>query len=235
MLQGRQLRPASTLQVMYMVKVAQAKYSGLMERVTAALEVHNTQRVAARVRRKQPSSAAASKQSVVSQPGIDVLAGDKALLWKRTLPQWLWEFIVKFVYRVSHSALYNLRNFVCKAVCTDKNRSVYPQTLGGKDKGPWRTNDKASPCIVSSQILHPASQSPQCCSPVLPENQDAILAFSKIQRNIAGNASFLQLHSACISDNSWNSRLSLLAIHLALLYRHHCASDSWKGAGSPRA
>ncbi len=60
---------------MYMVKVGQAKYTGLMEKVTAALEVHNTQRVAARVRRKQPQHSVASKRLVVSQPEANLISG----------------------------------------------------------------------------------------------------------------------------------------------------------------
>ena len=64
---------------MYMVKVAQAKYTTLMEKVTAALDVHNTQRVAARVRRKQAPCNAASKQHVVTQPEIDIQSGKDAL------------------------------------------------------------------------------------------------------------------------------------------------------------
>ena len=71
----KHLSSDSVLQIMYMVKVAQAKYTALMEKVTAALEVHNTQRVAARVRRKQPSAAPASNQHIASQPATDVLSG----------------------------------------------------------------------------------------------------------------------------------------------------------------
>lgn len=76
------------LQIMYMVKVAQAKYTSLMEQITAALDVHDTQRVAARVRRKQPLSAAASKSLAVSQPTSDVLLGDYLLLLHLILQKW---------------------------------------------------------------------------------------------------------------------------------------------------
>lgn len=65
------------LQIMYLVKVAQAKISMLGEKVKAALEAHETARVASRVRRQQPQSRAGQGSSSfsASQASKDVVSG----------------------------------------------------------------------------------------------------------------------------------------------------------------
>lgn len=62
---------------MYLVKVAGAKVGELSEKIKAALQVHETARVAARVRRQSHKpAAAATSRFVVIQPAADIQTGD---------------------------------------------------------------------------------------------------------------------------------------------------------------
>lgn len=61
---------------MYLVKVAGAKVGDLSEKVKAALESHETARVAARVRRQQPRAAGSSaSRFTVAKPAVELASG----------------------------------------------------------------------------------------------------------------------------------------------------------------
>ena len=60
------------VQILHLVKAAGVKVAELGEKVKAALEVHETARVAARVRRRQPQAPAAASRNVAQQGSASV-------------------------------------------------------------------------------------------------------------------------------------------------------------------
>ncbi len=61
-----------SLQTLHLVKAAGVKVAELGEKLKAALEVHETARVAARVRRRQPPAVNAASRNVTLQSSASV-------------------------------------------------------------------------------------------------------------------------------------------------------------------
>ncbi len=70
-----------SLQTLHLVKAAGVKVAELGEKLKAALEVHETARVAARVRRRQPPAVNAASRNVTLQSSASVAGEWLAFVW----------------------------------------------------------------------------------------------------------------------------------------------------------